>query len=141
MRRVRSHIGILAVVMLVTSLGGSVTVLAGMCCPAESAAHGCSHHGAGMRTVPSSDAPHPVTCPMHKDVTSPESRDTQSDGTLVCGCTNDPETAVFDTFGLLALTTTVAPPHVAVAVAHVLLSLPAQRPRLPALPPPRVRPA
>jgi hypothetical protein len=142
MRQLRPHIGIVAVVALVTFLGASVTALAGPCCAADGTdTHGCSHRGRGTRTAASPDAADTVACPMHKDVKSPQSRDTQSDRALICGCTTDPETAVFDTIGLLTPTITVAPPHLAAGVPLVLLSGPAQQPCLPALPPPRVRPS
>jgi hypothetical protein len=142
MRLVRSRIGMLVVVTLVTLLGVSATSLLGVCCPADGAdTRGCRHHDAGSRTAASSETTHPEACPMHEEAQSPKGRDTQSDCTLVCGCTTDPETAVFDTVGLATPPVTVAPPLVAATSAHMLTSVPSQRLRLPAVPPPRVRPA
>lgn len=142
MRQVRSHIGVFAVVTLVSLLGTAATPLASACCSSDAAeATRCTHHDGGRQVTAVADAAEGDACPMHKTADTPVAAVPQSlTAAHLCGCTADSDSAVSVSPGLLTASLTVTRSHVTVVVNPARTVLPPQRFLVPPLPPPRPRP-
>jgi hypothetical protein len=143
MARTRSHIGISAVITLVSLLGTTATPLARACCTWDAAeVGGCSHHDGVRRTPAAAQPTEGEACPMHRNAEHPEDAGMGSvSAAHLCGCTAGADITVRNSPELLTLSHTVAPLDVAPAVDPALIVVPLQRLRVPPLPPPRVSPS
>ncbi len=142
MRRLRSHIGVFAVIVLSGYGGVAGVTLARLCCTpnATGVDDACPHHTGAPPAPTEPDATSPVECPMH------QAGGSQHDGTApsgccprMCGCTEAPGSIAFASFGPLTPAVTVARSYLVTPFAFAVTPISPQVVRRPAFPPPRVR--
>lgn len=140
MRRLRSHIGVFAVIVLAGYGGVAGVTLAGLRCTpnATGVDDACPHHAAAPPAPTEPDAASPVECPMH------QAGGSQHDGTApsdccpsMCGCTEIPGSIALASSGFLTPAITIARPHSSTALAPMVIPIPPRMVRRPLFPPPR----